>query len=88
VLLSEHRRVKATASNVHQRLKEDQIYFSRELPAAEKRRQTIEKHISALLDHPMAFFSHFNEMLSPEVKCSFHRFISFLCFCFSFKCSI
>lgn len=68
MLLSENRRVKATVSNVNHRLKEHQIYFSRELPAAEKRRQTIDSYVSALLDHPMAFFSHFNQILSPEVR--------------------
>ncbi len=49
------------------RLKEHQIYFSREIPAAEKRRQMIDNYISTLLDHPMAFFEHFNQTLSPEV---------------------
>jgi hypothetical protein len=48
-------------------LKEHQIYFSRELPAAEKRRETIDNCISTLLDHPMAFFSHFNQTLTPDV---------------------
>jgi hypothetical protein len=52
---------------VQNRLKEHQIYFSREIPAAEKRRQMIDNYISTLLDHPMAFFEHFNQTLSPEV---------------------
>ena len=68
VLLSENRRVKATASNVHDRLEEHQIYFSRELPAAERRRLTIDGYISTLLDHPMALFPHFSETLPPEVR--------------------
>jgi len=66
-LISENRRIKATASNVQNRLKEHQIYFSKEIPAAEKRRQIIDNYISTLLDHPMAFFEHFNQTLSPEV---------------------
>ncbi len=56
-----------TASNIQNRLQEHQMYFSREIPAAEKRRQMIDNYISALLDHPMAFFEHFNQTLSPEV---------------------
>jgi len=52
-------------------LKEHQIYFSREIPAAEKRRLMIENYISTLLDHPMAFFEHFNETLTPEVNYEF-----------------
>ncbi len=50
------------------RLKEHQIYFSREIPAVEKRRQMIDNYISTLLDHPMAFFDHFNQTLTPEVS--------------------
>ncbi len=49
------------------RLNEHQIYFSREIPAAEKRRQTIDNYISNLLEHPVAFFEHFTQVLSPEV---------------------
>lgn len=66
ILLSENRCIKSTASNVQDRLKEHQIYFSREIPAAERRRLMIENYISTLLDHPMAFFEHFNETLTPE----------------------
>ena len=68
VLLSENRRIKATASDVHDRLDEHQIYFSRELPAAERRRLTIDGYISTLLDHPMALFPHFSQTLPPEVR--------------------
>jgi hypothetical protein len=53
---------------VQNRLKEHQIYFSREIPAVEKRRQMIDNYISTLLDHPMAFFDHFNQTLTPEVS--------------------
>ncbi len=67
MLISENRRIKATASNVQNRLNEHQIYFSREIPAAEKRREMIDNSITTLLDHPMAFFEHFNQTLTPEV---------------------
>jgi len=75
-LISENRRIKATVSNVQNRLKEHQIYFSKEIPAAEKRRQIIDNYVSTLLDHPMAFFEHFNQILSPEVIHSNIKLIS------------
>jgi len=37
------------------------------LPTAEKRRQLIETYVSTILDHPIAFFSHFDKALEPEV---------------------
>lgn len=55
-------------SNVRHRLTDRQIYLSRELPTAEKRRQLIDSYISALLDHPMALFPHFNENLPGDVR--------------------
>ncbi|CAF2714098.1 unnamed protein product [Rotaria sp. Silwood2] len=67
VLISENRRIKATASNAQTRLKEHQLYYSREIPAAEKRRQMIDNYISTILHHPMAFFEHFNQTLSPDM---------------------
>ncbi|CAF0932185.1 unnamed protein product [Rotaria sordida] len=67
VLISENRRIKATASNVQTRLKEHQLYFSREIPAVEKRRQMMDNYIATILNHPMAFFEHFNQTLSPEM---------------------
>ncbi|CAF4593495.1 unnamed protein product [Rotaria sp. Silwood1] len=67
VLISENRRIKATVSNAQTRLKEYQLYYSREIPAAEKRRQMIDNYISTILHHPMAFFEHFNQTLSPDM---------------------
>lgn len=80
MLIAEDRCVKATASNVQDRLKEHQIYFSREIPAAEKRRHMIDNSISTLLDHPMAFFEHFNQALSNEV---FENYLSKFIHCIS-----
>lgn len=62
------RRIKATASDIRHRLKDRQIYFSRELPTAEKRRQLIDRYISTIFEHPVAFFTHFNQALEPEVN--------------------
>lgn len=67
VLISEHRRIKESAKKANQRFTDDQMYYSRVLPAAEKRQQTIQNYITMLLDHPLAFFSHFSQVLSPEV---------------------
>ncbi|CAF2816604.1 unnamed protein product [Rotaria sp. Silwood2] len=66
VVLSQNRRVKANVSNVRGRLTDRQIYLSRELPTAEKRRELIDNYISTLLDHPLALFPHFNQTLSAD----------------------
>ncbi len=66
-MLAENRRIKANVSNIRHRLNDHQIYLSRELPTAERRRQLIDSYISTILDHPMAFFAHFNQTLPPEV---------------------
>ncbi|CAF0770238.1 unnamed protein product [Rotaria sordida] len=66
IVLSQSRRIKANVSNIRNRLTDRQIYFSRELPTAEKRRQLIDSYISTLLDHPMTFFPHFNQTLPPD----------------------
>jgi hypothetical protein len=71
VILSQKRRIKARVSNAQDHLDDHQLYFSRELPTAEKRRQLIDHYISALLDHPMAFFTHFNQILPPDVRKTF-----------------
>ena len=67
VLISETRRIKSSAAKPETRLKEHQIYFSKEIPAAERRRKAIDDYISTILTHPMAFFEHFNQTLTPEV---------------------
>ncbi|CAF4025597.1 unnamed protein product [Adineta steineri] len=67
VLISDHRRVKSSVARVQSRFSDHQMYYSREIPAAEKRRRTIDKYISHLLEHPVAFFEHFSRMLSPEI---------------------
>ncbi|UJR26464.1 hypothetical protein I4U23_007794 [Adineta vaga] len=66
VLLSETRRIKSCVPNAQSRLSAHQKYFSREIPAAEKRRRTIDQYISSLLEHPVAFFDHFGKVLTPE----------------------
>ena len=55
-------------SNPRHRLRYHQLYFSRELPSAERRRQLIDSYLSTLLDHPMAIFPHFNETLPTDVR--------------------
>ncbi|CAF0761945.1 unnamed protein product [Adineta ricciae] len=66
VLLAEPRRVKSCVVNAQSRLSAHQKYYSREIPAAEKRRRTIDHYISSLLEHPVAFFEHFSKVLTPE----------------------
>ncbi|UJR22610.1 hypothetical protein I4U23_025651 [Adineta vaga] len=67
VIFSQKRRVKASVSNARRRLEDHQIFFSRMLPTVEKRRQLIDYYISTLLDHPMALFPHFHQVLSPNM---------------------
>ncbi|CAF4733046.1 unnamed protein product, partial [Rotaria sp. Silwood1] len=67
VVLSQNRRVKANVSNVRGRLTDRQMYLSRELPGAEKRRQLIDNYVSTLLDHPMTLFPHFNQTLPSDI---------------------
>ncbi|CAF3164649.1 unnamed protein product [Rotaria socialis] len=67
VVLSQNRQVKASVRDIRSSLTDHQIYLSRELPTAEKRRQLIDSYISALLDHPLALFPHFNETLPPDL---------------------
>ena len=81
MIFSQKRRVKASVCNPRSRLEDHQLFFSRMLPTAEKRRQLIDYYIANLLERPMAFFPHFQQVLSPNVrkprciclKC--HRFI-------------
>ncbi|CAF0743268.1 unnamed protein product [Didymodactylos carnosus] len=66
-IIDSTRLIKKNASNINSRLKPHQIYFSKELPAAEKRRNLVDRYISTLLDHPLAFFSHFNDALPSKL---------------------
>lgn len=67
MLISEVRRVKSSVSKPQDRLKEQQVYYSKALPAVERRRETLDNYISTILTHPMAFFEHFNKTLPPPV---------------------
>ncbi|CAF4401182.1 unnamed protein product [Rotaria socialis] len=67
VLISETRRIKSSAAKTRNRLKDHQVYFSKEIPAVERRREAIDNYISTILTHPMAFFEHFNQTLPPEM---------------------
>ncbi|CAF3821767.1 unnamed protein product [Rotaria magnacalcarata] len=67
VLISETRRIKSSAAKKQNRLKDHQVYFSKEIPAVERRREALDNYISTILTHPMAFFEHFNQTLPPEM---------------------
>ncbi|CAF1434420.1 unnamed protein product [Adineta ricciae] len=67
VIFSQKRRVKASVCNPRSRLEGHQLFFSRMLPTVEKRRQLIDYYIANLLDRPMAFFPHFQQVLSAKM---------------------